>query len=115
MFALLDSLAHPYVPYDERPVFGVSFVGGGRPWPTAIERLEAVRNGLHSADSVLSYKLAPRLVQAGNSYEDQYVAAVPPQLFDMIGVRPMYGRSLNAGDELGDAAPGAMISYTLWN
>ncbi|HEV8216846.1 MAG TPA: ABC transporter permease [Gemmatimonadaceae bacterium] len=115
MFALIDSVQHPYIPYDARPVFRVSFVGGGRPWPTAIERLEAVRNGLHSADSVLSYKLAPRLVQAGNSYEDQYVAAVPPQLFDMVGVRPMYGRTLNAGDERRDAAPAAVISYTLWN
>src|SRR3954462_7150402 len=63
MFALLDSVAHPYLPYDARAVFQVSFVGGGRPWPTAVDRLEAVRNGLHSADSVLSYKLASRLVE----------------------------------------------------
>jgi len=115
MFALIDAVTHPYVPYDFRPVYRVSFVGGGRPWPTAIERLDAVRNGLHSADSILSYKLAPRLVQAGTEYEDQYVAAVPPQLFDMVGVRPMYGRTLNAGDERREAAPAAVISYTLWN
>jgi len=115
MFALIDSVKHPYIPYDERPVFGVSFVGGGRPWPSAIERLDAVQKGLHSADSILSYRLAPRLVQAGTNYEDQYVAAVPPQLFDMVGVRPMYGRALNANDERRDAAPSAVISFTLWN
>lgn len=115
MFALIDSVTHPYIPYDMRPVFGVSFVGGGRPWPTAIERLDAVQKGLHSADSILSYKIAPRLVQAGTNYEDEYIAAVPPQLFDMVGVRPMYGRTLNAGDERADAAPSAVISYTLWN
>lgn len=115
MFALIDSIKHPYVPYDARPVFAVSFVGGGRPWPTATERLDAVKTGLHSADSVLSYRLAPRLVQSGTNYEDQYVAAVPPQLFEMIGVRPMHGRTLNAGDERSDAAPSAVISYTLWN
>jgi predicted permease len=115
MFALVDSVRHPYIPYDERPVFRVSFVGGGRPWPTAIERLAALQSGLHSADSILAYKLAPRLVQAGNEYEDQYVAAVPPQLFDMVGVRPMYGRTLNAADERRDAMPAAVISYTLWN
>jgi len=115
MFALVDSVTHPYIPYDARPVYRVSFVGGGRPWPTAIDRLAALRNGLHSADSILSYKLAPRLVQAGTNYEDQYVAAVPPQLFDMVGVRPMYGRTLNAADERRDAAPAAVISYTLWS
>src|SRR4029078_11058302 len=115
MFALIDAVTHPYVPYDFRPVYRVSFVGGGRPWPTAIERLDPVRNGLHSGDSLLSYKLAPRLVQAGTEYEHQYVAAVPPQLFDMVGVRPMYGRTLNAGDERRDAAPAAVISYTLWS
>ena len=115
MFALIDSVRHPYIPYDARPVFRVSFVGGGRPWPTAIERLAALQNGLHSADSILSYRLAPRLVQAGANYEDQYVAAVPPQLFDMVGVRPMYGRTLNAADERRDAPPSAVISYTLWN
>ena len=115
MFALVDSVVHPYVPYDARPVFRVSFVGGGKPWPTAVDRLEAVRRGLHSADSVLSFKFAPRLVQAGTNYEDQFVAAIPPQLFDMVGVRPMYGRTLNAADERRDAPPAAVISFTLWN
>ena len=115
MFALIDSVSHPFIPYDARPVFGVSFVGGGRPWPTAVERLDALKNGLHSADSILSYRLAPRLVEAGTNYEDQYVAAVPPQLFDMVGVRPMYGRTLNAADERRDAPPSAVISYTLWS
>ena len=115
MFALIDSVKNPYIPYDARPVYGVSFVGGGRPWPTAVDRLDAVQRGLHSADSVLSYRIAPRLVQAGTNYEDQYIAAVPPQLFDMVGVRPMYGRTLNAGDERPGAAASAVISFTLWN
>jgi predicted permease len=115
MFALVDAVRHPYIPYDDRPVFRASFLGGGPKGPTAVDRFEAVRAGLHSAESVVGFKLASELIQSGSNYEDQLIAAVPPELFPLVGVRPMYGRVLNAADERRDAPPSAVISFTLWN
>jgi hypothetical protein len=46
--------------------------------------------------------------------QDQFVANIPPELFDILGVRPAVGRGFNATDMTRAAQPVAMISYALW-
>ncbi|HEY9229062.1 MAG TPA: hypothetical protein VIP11_20590 [Gemmatimonadaceae bacterium] len=47
----------------------------------------------------------PASIQAGNTIEDQYVANVSPELFDILGVRPAVGRKFSAADTTRDALP----------
>jgi len=115
MFALVDAILHPSVPYhDGGRAFTVGFLGGGRNGPTNQDRFRAVQSGLHTADMVVPYYLVPASVQSGNIIEDQFVANIPHELFDIIGVAPAVGRRFTAADERPDAQPVALISYTLW-
>jgi predicted permease len=50
----------------------------------------------------------------GNTIEDELVANVPPELFDILGVKAAVGRTFNASDASPAALPVALISYNLW-
>lgn len=117
MFALIDAVRHPFVPYpDPEQLATVSFRGGDRERPIAMaERIEAVRTGSRTLASTASYLVIFTTVQAGTAAEDQFVAAVAPGFFDVLGVRPMAGRALGVGDSRGTGAQAAVISFALWN
>ena len=116
MFALVDSVLRPVLPYHESgPVFEVGFVGGNTKhfvsWRT---RYDAVHDGLTSANAIGAYVLLPGEVQSGTMVEDHYNAGVSPEIFSILGVRPMFGRAFGPADNRADAAPGVIISFTLW-
>jgi predicted permease len=118
MFALADAVLHPYVPYPhpERVVVP-TLVGGDRKHEvTSDVRLRAVRDGLRSYDRFASYIMAPgALVQTPSAEEYHFAAGVSPELFDVLGVRPMLGRAFDATDTGARATQGAVISFRLWN
>jgi predicted permease len=117
LVALADAIVHPYVPYNEPEHVLTAFLIGGdrhsRATPEASER--AIRDELYTAQAVASYTLVSTMVSAGGKAEDQYVAAVSPNLFDVLAVHPLAGRSFGPADALGSAATGAVISFRLWN
>ena len=115
MFALIDAVAHPAMPYHgaDRAV-AVRYAPAGRNPSTFAERYDAIRQGFHSAETITSYSLTAASIQSANTVEDQLVATISPELFDILGVRPAVGRKFNAADTTRDALPVAMISYSLW-
>src|SRR5436305_5211988 len=118
MFALADAVLHPYVPYPEPTRIVVpTFVGGDRKHEVTFDvRLRAVRDGLRSYDRFASYiVLAGALVQTRTAEEYHFAAGVSPELFDVLGVRPMLGRAFDASDTGAGATQGAVISFRLWN
>jgi putative ABC transport system permease protein len=118
MFALADAVMHPYVPYPQpERVVVPTFVGGDRKHEVTFDvRLRAVRDGIRSYDRFASYIVLPgALVEARSAEEYHFVAAVSPELFDVLGVRPMYGRAFYASDAGAGATQGAVISFRLWN
>jgi predicted permease len=118
MFALADAVMHPYVPYPEpERVVVPTFVGGDRKHEVTFDvRLRAVRDGLRSYDRLASYSAVPgALVQTRTAEEYHFVAGVSPELFDVLGVRPILGRAFDASDAGAGATQGAVISFRLWN
>ena len=92
VFALVDALIHPTVPYhDAKRAYTIRYLAGGRKTSTIEERFDALRRGLRSVDAVVPYYLSATSIQRENTIEDQYVANAPPELFDVLGVRPEVG------------------------
>ncbi|HEX4515193.1 MAG TPA: ABC transporter permease, partial [Polyangiaceae bacterium] len=115
MFALLDAITNPTVPYhDGGRIYTVRTAVEPKNSSTREERYAAIRDGFHSADAIVPYFLTPTSIQSGNTIEDELVANVSLQLFDMLGVQPAVGRTFNATDTTRTALPVVLISYELW-
>ena len=116
MFALADAVLHPYVPYPHPEQIVLPFFTGGDPKhvipPDA--RYSAIRDGLHSYDRIAAYTtLGTVMVHAGAISEYRTVLGISNNFFDLLGVRPMYGRVFDVLDST-ESAQVAVISFTLW-
>jgi len=115
VFAVIDAMVRPAVPYhDGGRAFSISYMTPVRKSSTMEERYQAIRDGFHSAETVVPYFLFPTSIEAGNTIEDTFAATVSPAIFDILGFRPAVGRAFNAADTTRTALPVVMISYALW-
>ena len=116
VFALADAVVHPYVPYPEpERVITPAFIGGDVKKPlTSDERFRIVRDEMHSYDAIASFTDLKATMEAGTVVEDHLAVAASPNLFDILEVKPMLGRSFRSESSGGDRQA-AVISFTLWN
>ncbi|HKW10558.1 MAG TPA: ABC transporter permease [Gemmatimonadaceae bacterium] len=117
MFALADSVLHPLVPYPNADRLVIPAFRGGdfkHPVPADVQ-FRAIRDGAHSFSAIAAYWGVTGLVQTANVAEDGVAIAVSPEFFDLFGVRPFIGRAFDASDFRSNGAPGAIISFRLWN
>src|SRR5690242_17291366 len=112
MFALVDAVEHPYVPYpDAERVVLPRFFGGDVKHPVSGEDVfRAMRDGMHSYDRIASYRVFPALVETDATAEDQWPVAVSPEFFALLGVRPLLGRTITAADDAASHSQSAVIS-----
>src|SRR5690349_6122955 len=117
MFALADSVLHPYVPYpDPSRLVIATFRGGDFKHPIPVdEGFRAVRDGIRSYEALTSVSFVSALLQTGTTAEDADAVAVPPNFFKVFGVHPLLGRVFDASDSGAMATAAAVISYRLWN
>lgn len=117
MFALVDAVEHPYVPYpDADRLVLPRFDGGDRKNPVSSEDvLRAIRDGMHGYDRIAMYRTFPALVETDATAEDLWPVAVSPEFFDVLGVRPLLGRTITAADDATNHSQTAVISYGTWN
>lgn len=116
VFALVDAVVHPYMPYPapERIVTPI-FVGGDPKSGLGFaQRYRVVHDGM-SYEAIASATSMKATVDAGTFVEDHIVFAVSPNFFDVLGVRPLAGRAFGAADRDGEALQVAVISFSLWN
>lgn len=116
MFALVDAVRHPPSPYPEPERLVVpTLFGGDRDRPISFEeRYRAIEDGSDIHEAMASYTLVPAFVQTPTVAENQYVAAVTPNFFTVVGVRSLKGRTFGRADESTASAPVAIVSYRLW-
>jgi putative ABC transport system permease protein len=116
VFALADAVVHPFVPYPEAErVITPGFRGGDtqKPLPSD-ERFRVIRDEMHSYDAIASFTDLRATMEAGTVVEDHLAVAASPNLFEVLGVRPMLGRDFRSEASSGDLQA-AVISFTLWN
>ena len=113
MFALIDAVKHPYVPYrDADRLYSVSWRWGRRLSVKPYDVFTVVRDQSRSFAAVLP--VVPYYVaMAQSGFQEGQVAAtvVPGRFFPLLGVRPRLGRTLTGAD--GDR-PVAVVSYEVW-
>jgi len=114
MFALLDAVRHPFVPYPEPERAFTIYLHTGRPAPEHIGEetfgaLRSVRTMSVAAVGFLPYTI----VDAGGSARTMSAARVTPNLFQVLGVRPQLGRDFSGDD--GAEATGVIVSDGLWH
>ena len=117
MFALVDAVVHPYVPFREPERLVTASIMGGDPRRavSSDERFRAVRDGSRSYSAIAGHSGWVTSVESGSFAEDQFVAVVSPEFFDVLDVRPSLGRLpdvVDSGAGSG-AAPTAVVSFRL--
>ena len=112
VFALADAVVHPYNPYPAADrIITPWFMGGDRKNKLSFaERFRLVRDEMHSYDAIASFTDLRATMQAGLVVEDHLAVAASNNLFDLLGVTPLFGRGFDSGD-----TQAALISFTLWN
>ena len=110
-FALVDAVRHPPMPYADPERIAIAiFFGGGKEAPVLPEeRLRAVRDGFRGYEKFSSYTFMPAVVQTSTAVENQLVVGVDSGFFELLGVRPMVGRTVAM-----DGEQTAVISHSLW-
>src|SRR5690349_7244962 len=94
VFALADAVVHPSVSYPEPArVITPGFIGGDikNPLPSD-ERFRVIRDEMHSYDAIASFTDLKATMEAGTVVEDHLAVAASPNLFEVLGVKPMLGR-----------------------
>ncbi|HXY70578.1 MAG TPA: ABC transporter permease [Gemmatimonadales bacterium] len=113
MFAILDAVRHPAVPYrDADRLWSIGWVQGRKLALKPFVVLDAVRERTRTLDSVLP--VAPYTFawsEQGRDEGDLPGAEVPGRFFALLGVRPQLGRLLGDADA---GRPVAVVSYELW-
>jgi putative ABC transport system permease protein len=117
VFALADAVLHPYVPYpDPDRIVTPSFLGGDPKGQLGFdERFRIVRDQMRSYDAISSVTYLRGMMQVGTLAENHLAFAVSPNLFDLLGVRPQFGRGFGAAKADGGDIQAAIISFRLWN
>lgn len=113
MFAVLDAMRHPFVPYPEPDRAFNVYLQTGRPAPEHIVEqnfaaLRSVRTMSVAAVGFLPYTI----VDVGGTARTMSAAQATPNLFHVLGVRPQLGRDLRAGGAA--EASGVIVSDGLW-
>lgn len=117
IFALADGVMHPYVAYRQpERIIVPTFMGGDPKRALTFDtRYRAIRDGVHAYDGIAAYTLVQAAVQTGTVGRDWAPVGVSAQFFDVLGVRPLVGRTIDTTDAGARATQGAVISYRLWN
>ena len=113
MFAMLDALRNPFVPYPEpERAFTIS-LDAGRPTPDHIvEQNFAALRSLRTMSVAAVGFLPYTIVDVGGTARTMSAAQATPNLFRVLGVRAQLGRDMS-GD--GGAEPtGVIVSDGLW-
>ncbi len=118
IFSWINSTLLNPVPGLSRPSEVVSLTlskPGENPFPFTYPDLEAMRNGQQSFTGIAACNFAQVSLKGKSKPERIWGMVVSANYFDVLGVRPIIGRSfLPEEDKKPGGAPVAVISYRLW-
>jgi putative ABC transport system permease protein len=83
-------------------------------FPFSVKELAEYRDGNRTLADVVEHHSMPFLLMDRNSAQRVDVAVVSANFFDVLGVRPLLGRTFVAADDVHDAAAVLILSYKYW-
>ncbi len=117
IFSWINSALLNPVPGLAKPNEILSLVQGGKDdyLGFSYPDIQAMRDGQQSFSSITACMFTPMSLTGKGKPERVWGMVASANYFDVLGVRPILGRGfLPAEDEKPGGAPGAVISYRLW-
>lgn len=116
-FAILDAVAHPYVPYrDPDHLYRVSMLGDGASgavtWYDKYLELRD-RTAVHDEMALISFRYFGPLT-GPNAIVNTMVTQVTEDFFDVLGVSPVMGRLFQAGVNDATEQRAVVLTEELW-
>lgn len=122
IFSIVDALMLKSLPYPHPERLGTIFtrVQGGAPYDDrhAIDgtQWETLRDNVPSLVSAVYSGIAFGVnLQADQRVQYVYAARVSQRFFDVLGIRPMAGRTFSVEEDLPHGPTAAILSYRLWS
>jgi predicted permease len=95
IFGMLDQMLHPYTPIqDPEQVVVIQGVAGPRT-VTAYDRYVMIREGTRFARAMVPVVRSSAMIEVPERRSQTNVQAVPPAYFDLLGVKPLFGRAFD--------------------
>lgn len=115
MFAVVRSVLLEPLPYSgsERLVRIYHAISGNR-WNLSVADFQAIEAQQTQFDGVAAYASGERTFTAGDVAERVRVRAVTAGWFDLLGIRPMQGRTFEPADGEPGAPLTALVSWGFW-
>lgn len=115
MFALLDAVRHPFVPYPEPERAFTIWLHAGASWPhgALTQEFDALRSSRTMDVAAVGF-LPYTIVDVAGTARTMRVVRATSNLFRVLGVRPQVGRGLT-GVEAGADGTGVIVSDALWH
>jgi len=82
--------------------------------PFSVKEIFDYRDHNHTLDAVVEHHSMNFLLLTKNSAERVNTAVVSANFFDVLGVRPLYGRTFTAADEAPNSDAVLILSYDYW-
>ncbi len=108
MYGVLDALIKPRIDMREPGrLYRVVYYGDMHWHVNNFARSAALTSGMHSYESITRQELSPgnQLIENGETIHEAGVMAVGPNYFDVLGARPLAGRTFLASDETEQLPP----------
>lgn len=117
MFAILDAVVHPYVPYrNADALYWVRTLGGPlnrRARPGAYASYLAVRDASQLFRAVTLVSMSRMRLVVGHDDREVFVQRITPELTSILGVEPVRGRFFSTRDAATDASV-VVLSWEAW-
>ena len=108
MYGMLDALLHPRVDLAHpENLYWIRFYGDYKYRVDNRQRDEAITSGMHSYEAITRYEptFGSRLLERGLNMSEGPIANVASNFFEMLGARPIAGRTVLPSDEASEARP----------
>jgi predicted permease len=115
MYGVLDALIKPRIDLnDAGRLYRIRYYGDYHNFVDNSARDSAVATGMHTYESITRSGMTNRgvLIERGENIMEGNVQGVAPNYFDVLGARPIAGRTFLPSDEGSDASP-VVIDETL--
>jgi macrolide transport system ATP-binding/permease protein len=123
IFSIVNALLIQSLPYPQPERMGTVFYrveGGGKPvdeqhWIDGAQ-WETLRDNVPTLISAVTSGISSGVnLQAGQSAQYVHAGRVSAHYFDVLGIRPLFGRSFSEAEDRPNGPKAAILSYSLWH
>lgn len=110
LFSVVNGLLLRPLPVDDE----ASLVTFWFPYSWRAEEFEFLRGDAPGFDGLAAFSNTSQTLETDQGTQMLFSTVASAELFDVLGARPLLGRTFQAGDDRGSSNPVIVLSYGLW-